>query len=182
MKEPRNAGPLPAPRIAAWRSAIYHGVSAAVVAVFAYSTARLVPALLEPYWAPIAAVVVLYPDRDATRKAGVDRFLGTVIGSLIGWASAVWWHHNVMLYGLSIVVAVGVSYALRLESAARLCAVAVTVITLIPRLEVPYLVAFHRFVEVSYGVACALAYTAIADHVRGRWQRRVVEAQARPRR
>jgi uncharacterized membrane protein YgaE (UPF0421/DUF939 family) len=101
--------------------------------------------------------------------------LGTIIGSLVGWGCAVWWHHNVMLYGLAIVIAVGLSYALRLENAARLCAVAVTVIALIPRVEAPHLVAFHRFVEVSYGVACALAYTAIADQLRGRWQRRVVE-------
>jgi hypothetical protein len=77
-----------------------------------------------------------------------------------------------MIYGLSIVIAVGLSYALRLQNAARLCAVTVTVIALIPRLEAPHLVAFHRFVEVSYGVACTLAYTAIADRVRGHWQRR----------
>jgi len=154
-----------------WRGAIYHGVSAAFVAVFSFSTASLVPFLLEPYWAPIAAVVVLYPDREATRRAAVERFIGTAIGSLIGWASAAWWHQNLLLYGLSIVVAVGLCYALRLENAARLCAVAVTVITLIPRAEAAHLIAFHRFAEVSYGVACALAYTATGGLIRARWRR-----------
>jgi uncharacterized membrane protein YgaE (UPF0421/DUF939 family) len=149
-----------------WRGAIYHGVSAGLVAAFSFSTASLVPSLREPYWAPIAAVVVLYPARDATRRAAVERFIGTTIGSLIGWATADWWHQNLALYGLSVVVAVGLCYALRLENAARLCAVTVTVITLIPRAEAAYLVAFHRFVEVSYGVACALAYTMAAEAIR----------------
>jgi hypothetical protein len=60
---------------------------------------------------------------------------------------------------------------MRLESASRPCAVAVTVITVIPRPGPAYEVAFHRFVEVSYGVVCALAYTAIVDLVRRRRRR-----------
>jgi uncharacterized membrane protein YccC len=149
-----------------WRAALFQGGSAAVVAVFSYATIRLVPALQESYWAPIAAVVVLYPDREATRKAAVARFVGTIVGSLVGWACATWWHESIALYGLGVAVAVGICYLLRLEAASRLCAVAVTVITVIPRPAPAYEVAFHRFVEVSYGVACALAYTAIVDRVR----------------
>src|SRR5580698_6288977 len=168
MTQPRPGGGAEN-RAPSWRGAIFHGVSAALVAVFSFSTARLVPSLLEPYWAPVAAVVVLYPAREATRRAAGDRFIGTAIGSLIGWACAACWHENVALYGLSVVVAVGLCYALRLENAARLCAVTVTVITLIPRPEAAHLVALHRFVEVSYGVACALAYTACVDLVRARW-------------
>jgi uncharacterized membrane protein YgaE (UPF0421/DUF939 family) len=136
--------------------------------MFCYATANLVPSLTETYWAPIAAVVVLYPDRETTKKAAVERFVGTVIGSLIGWASAAYWHQNVVLYGLAILVAVGFCYLLRLENASRLCAVAVTVITVIPRAEPAHLVALHRFVEVSYGVACALLYTVVVDIVRRR--------------
>jgi uncharacterized membrane protein YgaE (UPF0421/DUF939 family) len=153
----------------AWRTALFQGVSAAVVAVFCYATVSLVPSLRETYWAPIAAIVVLYPDREATKKAAIERFIGTIIGSLIGWASAAWWHQNILFYGLSVLVAVGICYLLRLENASRLCAVAVTVITIIPRPEPAHLVAFHRCVEVSYGVACALAYTVAVDVVR-RWR------------
>jgi uncharacterized membrane protein YgaE (UPF0421/DUF939 family) len=134
--------------------------------MFCYFTASRVRSLHETYWAPIAAVVVLYPQTDATRKASTDRFLGTVIGSLIGWGSATYWNENVLLYGVAVMFAVGLCYLLRLENASRLCAVAVTVITLIPRSEPAYVVAFHRFVEVSYGVACAVAYTVALDFVR----------------
>lgn len=145
------------------REALFHGASAALVAVFSYVTASLVPGLREAYWAPIAAVVVLYPDRVATLKAGVQRFAGTAIGSLIGWASAALWHGHVAVYGAAVMVAVGACHLLRLEGAARLCAVAVTVITIIPHPEPPHLVAFFRFVEVSYGVACAMGYTVAVD-------------------
>jgi uncharacterized membrane protein YgaE (UPF0421/DUF939 family) len=153
-----------------WKSsaqaALLQGVSAGFVAMFCYFTASRVRSLHETYWAPIAAVVVLYPQTDATRKASTDRFLGTVIGSLIGWGSATYWNENVLLYGVAVMFAVGLCYLLRLENASRLCAVAVTVITLIPRSEPAYVVAFHRFVEVSYDVACAVAYTVALDFVR----------------
>jgi uncharacterized membrane protein YccC len=158
---------------ALWGAALFHGVSAAIVAVFSYATASMVPSLTETYWAPIAAVVVLYPDRDATTKAAVERFIGTVLGSLIGWGGAALWHRHVIFYGLSILVAIALCYVLRLQAASRLCAVTVTVIMIIPRAEPAHLVAFHRFVEVSYGVACALVYTVAADLVRRRLLRRV---------
>jgi len=154
----------------AWSTALFQGASAAIVAVFCYATVSLVPALRETYWAPIAAVVVLYQDREATKKAAMERFIGTVIGSLIGWASAAWWHQNIFFYGLSVLIAVGICYLLRLENASRLCAVTVTVITIIPRSEPAHLIAFHRCVEVSYGVACALTYTVVVDLMRHRWR------------
>ena len=171
MTEPGADAAGEAGRRSFWLRALLHGLSAAVVAVFCYATARMVPSLREPYWAPIAAVVVLYPDREATRKAAIERFIGTILGSLVGWGSAAWWHQSLLFYGLAILVAVGLCYLLRLESAARLCAVSVTVITLIPRAEPAHLVAFHRFLEVSYGVTCALAYTVLAGVVRARWRR-----------
>jgi hypothetical protein len=55
-----------------WRIALGRGVSSALVAVFCYATMSRVPSLREPYWAPIAAVVVLYPEREATKKAAAS--------------------------------------------------------------------------------------------------------------
>jgi uncharacterized membrane protein YccC len=141
---------------------VTQGWAVALVAVFSYATARVFFHLDESYWAPIAAVVVLYPDAKATRRASVDRFLGTFIGCLVGWGGAVWWHDNIALYGLAVFAGVGACWLLRLENASRLCAVAITVIVLIPRTQPAYHVAFFRFVEVSYGVLCALLY-ALAE-------------------
>ena len=154
------------PKAAPLIDALAYGAGVAAVALVSYSTARQVSFMREPYWAAIAAVVVLYPDQEATRQAGLSRFLGTAIGSLIGWGCAAWWHGNLLIYGAAVLVAVSLCSLLRLETAARLCAVAVTVITLVPRDEAPHLVAFRRFAEVSYGVACALVYTALVHWVR----------------
>ena len=159
------------------RRALFQGASAALVAVFAYSTIRLVPSLQEAYWAPIAAVVVLYPDREATKKAATERFIGTIIGSLVGWGSAAWWHEELVVYALAVMLAVGLCYLLRLENASRLCAVAVTVITIVPRGAPAHVIAFHRFVEVSYGVVCALVYTIVVDVARNRWRGRLPETR-----
>jgi len=147
------------------KGALLRGIGAAVVAISCYATASHISAFVEPYWAPIAAVVVLHSGLEATKKAGLSRFFGTALGSLIGWGSAAWWHQNLLLYGVAVLVAVSLCYLLRLEDAARLCAVAVTVITLIPRPAPPHVVAFHRFIEVSYGVACALLYTVAVDRL-----------------
>jgi uncharacterized membrane protein YgaE (UPF0421/DUF939 family) len=95
---------------------------------------------------------------------------------VIGWGCASVWQGHVLLYGLGVLLAVGVCYLLRLENASRLSAVAVTVITIIPRGEPAYLVAFHRFVEVSYGVLCALLYTLAVEKVRGPSPRRPDDA------
>jgi uncharacterized membrane protein YccC len=165
----------------AGRAAFLPGASAAFVAVLCYSTASLLLPLQETYWAPIAAIVVLYPGSEATRKASMDQFLGTAIGSLIGWGTATYWHQNLLLYGLAVLIATGVCYLLRLEKASRLCAVAVTIITLIPRSAPAYVVAFHRFLEVSYGVACALAYTVALDFARSRLRARAFDPRQQQR-
>jgi uncharacterized membrane protein YccC len=159
--------------------ALLYSAGAALVAMFCYATASRVPALREAYWAPVAALVVLYPERDATRKAGVDRFLGTAIGSLIGWGSAAWWHHRLAVYGAAVMLAVGICHLLNLLAAARLCAVAVTVITIVPHPEAPHLVALCRFLEVSYGAACALGYAVAVDYVASLRRRRAT-AKAGP--
>src|SRR5580658_6276556 len=116
--------------------------------MFCYVTVNVLPYVQETYWAPIAAVVVLYPDSGATRKAGVARLFGTLIGSLVGWGSAACWHHHLLVYGAAVLVAVGLCQLLKLDAAARLCAVAVTVITIVPHAEPPHLVALYRCVEV----------------------------------
>jgi uncharacterized membrane protein YccC len=151
--------------------ALLQGASTAFVAVFCYWTAKQVPFLKETYWAPIAAVVVMYPTRDATRKAAGQRFIGTIIGALVGWGSAAWWHGDLLRYGVALAVSVAVCQLLRLENESRLSAVAVSVITLVPRVEPAYVVAFTRFVEVTYGVACAVGFTLAATAIQRRIER-----------
>jgi len=150
-----------------------YGIAAAVVAVLSYATAARLPGLREPFWAPLAALVVLYPDRKATLEAGLQYSIGTAAGSAIGWVCSAVWHGSLAVYGAGIMIAVGIAHLVRCQAAARLCAVAVTVITIVPHAEPPHLVALIRFVEVSYGVACALAYSLAAEAVATRFLHRL---------
>ena len=75
-------------------------------AAIAYVTASRLPLVHEAYWAPIAAVVSLYPERKATVKAGVQQFLGSAVGGLVGWAGASWWHDDVLVYAVAVLLAV----------------------------------------------------------------------------
>jgi uncharacterized membrane protein YgaE (UPF0421/DUF939 family) len=161
-----------APRERDWVSRLFlQATGTAVVAMFAYATATRLPSLREAYWAPIAAAIVLYPERQATVKAGAQRLLGTAVGSLVGWASAAGWQGHVGLYGVAVFVAVSFCYLVRWQDASRLCAVAVTVITLIPHHEPAVQVALMRFLVVAYGVGCAVLYMLAIDWIRRRLQR-----------
>jgi uncharacterized membrane protein YgaE (UPF0421/DUF939 family) len=144
---------------------LLYGLSAAFVAVFAYLTASQFRFLHEAFWAAIAAVVSLFPQRQATVRAGAQQFAGAAIGGVIGWATAAAWHHHLAIYGAAVFLAVVLCYVVRLPDAARLSAVAVTIILLIPMPGSPATVAFHRFFEVSYGVACAIVYTVAVDRI-----------------
>lgn len=72
-------------------------------------------------WAPLAALVVLYPDRKATLTAGLQYFIGTAIGSAIGGACAAVWHGNLAVYGAGVTLTIGAAHVLRRQAAARHC-------------------------------------------------------------
>jgi uncharacterized membrane protein YccC len=60
-------------------------VSAAVVAAYALATLLRLP---QGYWAVFTAVIVVQSSLGATIAAGVERFMGTVVGALVGAGAA----------------------------------------------------------------------------------------------
>jgi uncharacterized membrane protein YgaE (UPF0421/DUF939 family) len=157
------------------RAALVYGVSSAFVAAFSYVTASRLPFVHEAYWAPFAALISFYPEQKATLKAGAQQLIGSAVGGAIGWASASWWQNDALIYGAAVVLAVSVCYLIRCETAARLAALSVTIITIVPLPGTPADRASHRFFEVSYGVVCAIAFTAVVGWfagVRHRWRAR----------
>jgi uncharacterized membrane protein YgaE (UPF0421/DUF939 family) len=141
-----------------------YGLMVGAAAVGSYLTARLLP-LPEPYWAPIAAVVVLSREPAATRQAALQRLAGTLVGSAIGWAGAAFGHESVVAYGVAIFLGVIVCEGLRLERSGGICAVTTSVIMLIPRPLPAHLVALHRFLEVCCGLLGALVVSAVVDRL-----------------
>jgi uncharacterized membrane protein YgaE (UPF0421/DUF939 family) len=134
------------------------------------TTAALVALLLahllrlpEFYWAPISAVVIIESTVDA-RIISWQRFAGTALGAAIGalvgrfFAADIgrFSAQSVLVYALAVFVCGAVCAALHIQGASRFAAITVTIILLTTHIHAPWIVAWHRFAEVSLGIAVAL--------------------------
>jgi uncharacterized membrane protein YccC len=116
--------------------------------------------LPEFYWAPISTIVILLSTTNPMTLAW-QRFVGTALGAAVGAAIASLFQPNWLIYGAGIFVCGILSAILRLGSAYRFSAITLSVVLLIARGAPPWTVAFHRFVEVSVGIAVALVTTVV---------------------
>jgi uncharacterized membrane protein YccC len=114
--------------------------------------------LPEFYWAPISTIVVLLSTINPVTLAW-QRFAGTAIGAVVGAGIATLPRHNWLIYGLGIFVCGILSSAFRLGSAYRFAAITASIVLLIAHNRPPWIVAIHRFIEVSVGIAVALLVT-----------------------
>jgi uncharacterized membrane protein YgaE (UPF0421/DUF939 family) len=133
-------------------------VRTTVAAVLAMLLARLLK-LPEYHWAPISAIVIIQSTIDPKTLAW-QRFAGTALGAAMGAligtvlpASPT----NTWVYAGAIFIAGVVCVLLRFRGAYRFAAITLSIILLIAHTRVAWIVAWHRFVEVSLGIAVALA-------------------------
>jgi uncharacterized membrane protein YgaE (UPF0421/DUF939 family) len=128
-----------------------------VAAVLAMLLARSLK-LPEFYWAPISAIVIIQSTIDPKTMAW-QRFAGTALGAAMGAligtlfpASAA----NTWVYAGAIFLSGVLCVWLRFRGAYRFAAITLTIILLIAHTVAAFIVAWHRFVEVSLGIAVAL--------------------------
>jgi len=74
---------------------------------------------------------------------------------------ATFFHANGMVYGVGIFVCGILSAVLRLGSAYRFAAIALSIVLLVAHGQPPWIVALHRFFEVSLGISVALIVTSV---------------------
>lgn len=144
-------------RLGLTREALFHSLRTAIAAVVSTLLARSVK-LPEFYWAPISTIVILLSVTDPLALAW-QRFVGTALGAVLGALIATYFNANWMVYGAGILVCGLLSAVLRLGSAYRFAAITLTIVLLITHGRPPWIVASHRFVEVSLGIAVALVVT-----------------------
>jgi len=113
----------------------------------------------EFYWAPISAIVILLSTINPLSLAW-QRFVGTALGAYLGAVVAAFSHHWIV-YGIGIFVCGILSFILRLGSAYRFAAIAFSIVLLVPHDRSPWVVATHRFIEVSLGIGVALLVTLV---------------------
>jgi len=141
------------------REAILLSARAAVAAVLSLLLARSLK-MPEFYWAPISTIVILLSTINPLTLAW-QRFAGTALGAFLGALIARYFHSTWIVYGVGIFVCGVLSSILRLGTAYRFAAIALTIVLLITHDRSPWVVAAHRFIEVSLGIAVALLITVI---------------------
>ncbi len=146
-------------RLGLTRQALLHSARTAVAAVVSLMLAHALK-LAEFYWAPISTIVILLSPSDPFTLAW-QRFAGTALGAAVGALIATFFPMNWMVYGAGILLCGILSALLRLGGAYRFTAITLSVVLLIAHARPPWVVAFHRFVEVSLGIAVALVVTKV---------------------
>jgi uncharacterized membrane protein YgaE (UPF0421/DUF939 family) len=111
--------------------------------------------LPESYWAPISAIVIIQSTLNA-KDVAWQRFAGTALGAVLGALIATFLPSNALVYAAAIFVCGALCALLRLRTAYRFAAITLSIILLIAHQSPAWIVAAHRFVEVSMGIAVAL--------------------------
>ncbi len=150
------------------RGGIFSGVNRDSVLDSARTTLAAVAALLlarllkmpEYYWAPISTIVIIQ-STIPPRTLGWQRFVGTALGAVLGAALATYFHPTALVYGLGILLCGVLAFLLRVGGAYRFAGITLSIILLIPRGRDPWIVGWHRFLEVSLGIAVALVVTMV---------------------
>ena len=112
----------------------------------------------ESYWAPISTIVIVQ-STIPPKTLSWQRFVGTAVGAVIGAALATFFPPNALVYGVGILLCGVLSWLLHLGGAYRLAAITLSIVLLIPHSSRAWIVGWHRFLEVSLGIAVALVVT-----------------------
>jgi len=126
-----------------------------VAAVVSLLLARILK-LPEFYWAPISAIVIIESTIDPKTLAW-QRFAGTALGAAMGALIATFFPPNAVVYGAGIFLSGALCALFGISGAFRFTAITLSIILLIAHQRAAWIVALHRFVEVSVGIAVALA-------------------------
>ncbi|MGA9509945.1 MAG: FUSC family protein [Candidatus Sulfotelmatobacter sp.] len=143
-----------ASRLGISRQVLINSARAAVATIASMVLAQSLR-LPDFYWAPISTIVVLLSTVNPKTIAW-QRFVGTALGAALGALIATFFHPTWIVYGAGIFVCGVLSALLRIGNAYRFAAITLSIVLLIEHTSPPWIVAVHRFAEVSLGIAVAL--------------------------
>lgn len=142
-------------------STLKHSVRTAVAAVVSLLVARLFR-LPETYWAAISTLIVMQSNLGAALPISAQRFIGTAVGAIFGGFVGTYCPANVAAFGVAVFAIGVVCAALKVERAAyRYASITLAIVILVPRVANEWVVAMHRFFEVSIGIVVGLALSAV---------------------
>lgn len=137
-------------------SVLVHSTRTAVAAVVSVLVARLFR-LPEAYWAPVTTLVITQSSLGAALTVSRQRFAGTALGAAVAALVATYFEPRLLVFGACVFFMGFICVLARLDrSAYRFGGVTLAIVLLIPRAAPAWMIAFHRFAEVSIGIAVAL--------------------------
>lgn len=140
---------------------VVHSARTAIAAVLSVIVARLVR-LPEAYWAPITTLVIAQSSLGAALDVSRQRFAGTALGAAVSALVATYFSPRLLVFAACVFL-LGLLCALAHldRSAYRFGGVTLAIVLLIPRAAPAWEIAFHRFAEVSVGIAVALLLATV---------------------
>jgi uncharacterized membrane protein YgaE (UPF0421/DUF939 family) len=149
------------PKLAFLEHDLVYPARTTIAAVLALLAARMV-GLPEFYWAPITALVVVQPDFHTALTSAWQQLAGTAVGAVAGALLVAHFEPGATVFGFGVLGVGLLSATLKLDHAAnRIAAIALAIVFLIARTQPAWVVALHRFLEVSTGIVVGLLLSAL---------------------
>ena len=143
------------------RHGIEHSVRTSVAGMTSLIAAGFL-GLPEPYWASITTLIVTQSTLGAAWTISVQRFFGTALGAALGALLTAFFGANLLAFGSGIFILGMLCLLLGLQrSGYRYAGITLAVIMLITRSRPVWVIAMHRFVEVSVGIVIGLILAAL---------------------
>jgi uncharacterized membrane protein YgaE (UPF0421/DUF939 family) len=115
-----------------------------------------------PFVCPRAGHTITQSSLGATLAVSWQRFIGTAVGAALGALVASHFETYTIVFAASVFLLGLFCAGLRMDrSAYRFGGVTLAIVVLVRRVEPAWQVAFHRFAEVSTGIAVALVMTVV---------------------
>ncbi|MBA3602235.1 MAG: FUSC family protein [Parachlamydiaceae bacterium] len=148
----------------ATKTAIAAGCSYAIANAYSAYFSR--PDILTSgLWCVVASIVVMQANIGSTYKAGGMRFIGSIIGSIIGATATFYLEATPVTLGLTVAITIVVCAILQLQEAYRIAALSGAVVMLSwavhPELVTPWEIGFFRSLDASVGIIIAI----IVSHI-----------------
>jgi|SRR5580704_4364567 uncharacterized membrane protein YgaE (UPF0421/DUF939 family) len=147
--------------LAADRGEMVHAIRTAIAAVVSLLVAQLFR-LPEAYWAAITTLIVMQSSFGAALTISKQRLAGTALGAAAAALLMSYVGSNVAVFGAGVFLLGMICALLHIErNAYRYAGITLAIVMLVARTQSAWIIALHRFFEISVGIAVGLILTLV---------------------